>query len=52
MFPHDTAMGFWICPECKAQNDLIVVKNLEMPDQLNCDYCDLDRRAFRVPPAG
>ena len=39
MFPDNTELAYWTCPNCKGEQEIILVTNLELPHQLECDDC-------------
>lgn len=39
MFPKETEIAFWDCPECDHEEFLILVSNLAMEDTLICSDC-------------
>ena len=39
MFPTETTIAYWTCPDCKGEQEIILVTNLELPPGLICEDC-------------
>ena len=39
MFPTETALAYWTCPDCKGEQEIILVTNMELPPGLECSDC-------------
>lgn len=39
MFPTETELAYWTCPDCTGEQEILLVKNMELPPGLECDDC-------------
>jgi len=39
MYPTETELAYWTCPDCHGEQEIILVSNMELPPGLECDDC-------------
>jgi predicted RNA-binding Zn-ribbon protein involved in translation (DUF1610 family) len=35
----EAGLSYWTCPECDGEQEIILVKGMELPPTLNCSDC-------------